>query len=147
MEIADTVAIILPDSVQCRRQQLGISVKYSKKKLYFNIIYPQPFRYILYTTQIYMPRRQFLSAWFICNSISFKDSFKIIKYLNNQVYKEATIDKFSSMFYSTVPVNSPGKSEREVLLPGNILDNAEGKKRDRKPVITFVTGNKKKYNH
>ena len=61
------------------------------------------------------------------------------------MHKESVLYKFSSMFYSTVPVNSPGKSEREVLLPGNILDSAEGKKRERKPVITFVTGNKKKY--
>ena len=83
--------------------------------------------------------------WVFCNSISLSKihSFKSIYFVNNKITNK--IENFPSMFYSTVPINSPGKSEREVLLPCSVLDSAEGKKRERKPVITFVTGNKKKY--
>jgi hypothetical protein len=83
--------------------------------------------------------------WFFCNSVSLRKihSFKSIYFVNNKIANK--IENFPSMFYSTVPINSPGKSERETLLPCSVLDSAEGKKRDRKPVITFVTGNKKKY--
>ena len=83
--------------------------------------------------------------WLFCNSVSLSKihSFKSIYFVNNKIANK--IENFPSMFYSTVPINSPGKSEREALLPCSVLDSAEGKKRDRKPVITFVTGNKKKY--
>lgn len=81
-----------------------------------------------------MHKKQHL-LWLFCNSISLNstNSFKSSYFVNSNLKKVET------MFYSTVPVNSPGKSEREVL-----PFSAEGKKRDRKPVITFVTGNKKK---